>query len=235
LIDQNSTFTVDPTDNKGATIWTLDNVNQLYTQQWFYRLTPGGPVNSINCLGTPIVTPDSNGQAVDIKYTPSGFSVTLAYTLYGGSPGSGSSDVSEVFRIQNNTSTALNFTLFEYSDFDLVPNRDDDRAAHINTNFVQQWDNTSQLVVSESVVRPPDRWYVGAGAYTITGDLPNSAASYGPADCAWAFQWDLLVPANGSIAFSKNKMFSTNIPEPMSVVLGVMGLMAVGGFRRFRK
>jgi len=233
LIDGNSTFSIDPMDNSGATVWTLDGIDQLYIQQWYYQTATGG-VQSINNLGTPVVTSTFGGQGVDIKYSPAGYNVTLGYVLYGGATGSGSSDVSEIFRIQNNGTSALSFKLFEYSDFDLsgYDSRSDDRASHVNANTVTQWD--ADLRVTESVVRPPDRWQIGY-PFAITGDLTNASASFGPADCAWAFQWDLVIPVGGSVVFSKDKAFSPNIPEPMSVMLGVMGLATVSGFRRLRR
>ena len=231
LVDGNSTFTVDPTSDSGATVWTLDDIDQLFQQQWYYRLADG-QVLSINNLGTPVVNLAAGGQSVDVKYQANSFDVTLAYTLYGGAAGSSASDVSEIFRIQNTSDCTLYFDLFEYSDFNLQPLDNDDYAAHVNANAISQWDGTH--VVTESVVRTPDHWQIG-NPFVITGDLSDGAAFIGPTDCAWAFQWNLVVPTGGSVVFSKDKAFTTSIPEPMSVVLGIMGLSAVSGFRRLRR
>jgi len=232
LTDCNSTFVIDPTDNLGAATWTVDGVDQLFTQQWFYRLGSAGTVYSINQLGNPVVNPYLGTQGVDIKYTQNTFTVNLGYTLTGGSAGSGASDVSEIFRIKNTGTSVLSFDLFEYSDFDLKPFINDDYAMHVNQNTVSQWD--TMHVVTESVVRIPDRWQV-SNPFVVSGDLSNSAAFIGPTDCAWAFQWNLVIDPGSSVVFSKNKAFTANIPEPMSMLLGVMGLATVAGFRRFRK
>jgi len=232
LTDGNSTFTVDPTDNSGATYWSLDNVDQLYMQQWFYRLGPQAGVQAINTIGTPTVNQFLGTQGVEINYYANTYQVTLTYTLTGGSEGSGTSDVSEVFRIKNTGTTALNFDLFEYSDFDLQPNRSDDSALRLNANTIKQWDGVH--VVQESVVRTPDRWQI-SNPFAITGDLSNSSGFLLNTDCAWAFQWNLVVAPGSSVVFSKDKAFSSNVPEPMSVMLGIMGLGAVSGFRRLRR
>lgn len=237
LKDQNSTFLVDPLDNRGATLWTLDDVNQLYTQQWYYRLTD--EVNTIDCFGNPVVVRSQDEKSVSITYTPAGLNVYLGYELQGGPTGSNVSRVRESFRLENLGTEDLVFTLFEYSDFDLYPFFSNDKAERVSPTAVTQWDPTG-LRVNESVERTPSHWYIGPGNYKITGDLPDSQAIWGEpngADCAWAFQWDLVVPVGGSIEFTKCKYFGpdTQIPEPMSVVLGIMGLAAVGGLRRLRR
>jgi hypothetical protein len=230
LTNQNSLFQIDPTAEMGASVWQVDGLDHLFMQQWFYRLSSGGSVLSINNLGAPAVTV-SGTNYVQIGYAPAGFAVTLGYTLYGGSAGSGFSDVAETFRIENLGGSPLHFDLFEYSDFDLRPYGSDDSAEHVNANMVQQWDSAYQ--VSESVARTPDRWQISA-PFAITGDLTNSTSPSLNTDCAWAFQWNLVVPAYGSIAFAKEKTIMP-VPEPSSLLALASCLAGMCAFRRRRR
>jgi hypothetical protein len=54
----------------------------------------------------------------------------------------------------------------------------------------------------------------------------------GPGDVTWALQWDLIIPAGGSLGISKDKSRHINfVPEPSSLALA--GLSAVVlAFRR---
>jgi hypothetical protein len=43
---------------------------------------------------------------------------------------------------------------------------------------------------------------------------------YGPADATWAYQWDVIIPRNGTFQISKDKNLNARvIPEPASLVL----------------
>lgn len=244
LTHNNSQFTIDPAAAEGASVWSLDQIDQLYIQQWYYKLSPTGPVYAIGSLGTPaqetFTVPLGGGEGLVTTYTTSGFKVSISYTLRGGAPESGSSDISEQFSIVNTSNQSLYFSLFEYSDFDLMPNVTDDRGMFTDSNTVEQWDG--QHLVRESVVRTPTHYEIGhykeVSADMFGGNLHDSVCdeAVGPTDLAWAFQWDMNIAAGNSVDFSKDKAFSANsVPEPISVLLGVMGLATVSGFRRFRK
>lgn len=230
LSHKNSVFQLDPTDASGATVWSLDGVDHLFTQQWFYLSATGG-VQSINTLGTPVVS--NNGRDLYVTYSPTGCVVEVAYHLVGGEAGSHSSDVGETFSITNSGASALQFTLWQYSDFDLMPLAGDDSAQLVNNTTVQQWDFGH--TVTEVVSRVPDRWQI-SNPFAVTGNLTNASAFLGPTNCAWAFQWNLTVDPGSIIEFSKNKTFSVFIAEPGCLVTLAAGLaMLVGELRRRRK
>ena len=66
-------------------------------------------------------------------------------------------------------------------------------------------------------------------------DFGTTAGTVGPGDVEFAFQWDLSIPAGGSVTISKIKQLQVNvIPEPTTFALSFMGL-ALLAVRKLRK
>jgi len=77
---------------------------------------------------------------------------------------------------------------------------------------------------------------LGDGAPTLLSDLPAvGGATLGPGDMTWAFQWDRTVGPGGSFTISKDKMLSVAIPEPSTLVLALLGLLALAGPLAWRR
>src|SRR5258707_9537392 len=66
LSDKNSSATIDPSSQNGMFNWTVNGVNQL-AQQWFwYRVGSTGPESSINTLSLLSATAsDTNGNGLN--------------------------------------------------------------------------------------------------------------------------------------------------------------------------
>ena len=51
LTDFNSTVVIDPTSQAGMYTWTVDGVDQMWQQWFWYRIGSAGPEQSIDTLG----------------------------------------------------------------------------------------------------------------------------------------------------------------------------------------
>ena len=60
LSDGNSSVAVSPDTQAGMYNWTINGVNILYQQWFWYRVGDSGPEKSIDTLGTPTTTVSSD-------------------------------------------------------------------------------------------------------------------------------------------------------------------------------
>ncbi len=234
LSDENSTADFDPS-GPGQTSWVVDGTQQLFQQWFWYRIGTSGPESQLSALAAPVV--NSTASTLNAVYTGPTLKVTTTYSLLGGSTGSGTSDLSEQIRLQNLTGAPLTVTFFEYVDLDLGGDADDDYVEFTNLNTATQWEGPA--IMSETV----DTLLGAATTHREVNFFANTANSLndggttilndnmgpiGPGDVTWAFQWDFVIPANGSKFISKDK--ALHVPEPMS-----MGFLALGSLLCFRR
>src|SRR5262249_31783056 len=119
LTSSNSSVTIDAGSDWGMSNWTVDCVDQLYRQWFWYCVGDSGkerPVNSLSFLGA-----DCGGTGgLSLLYGSSQFRVDLSFSLTGGAWGTHDSDIDEKIKIRNISSSPLQFHLFQYADFDLA-------------------------------------------------------------------------------------------------------------------
>jgi MYXO-CTERM domain-containing protein len=248
LVDGNSTMNIDPTSPLGANSWTVEGQNQLFSQ-WFYYGIGSSAEMSIDNLGTPTVS--STANSATIGYSSAQFDLSITYLLTGGAFGSGTADLNEDIAIINKTGGALDFHIFQYSNFDLedTPGGDNVQLFPGTSPFslAYQWENNTGL--SESVVQNNpqahhgDVGFVDGSPGSILGRLTDGsqttltdwAGPVGPGDVDFAFQWDFLIGAGDTATISKQKNLNINvIPEPSSAALGLLGLGLLAA-RRLRR
>ena len=248
LSNANSTVTIDTSGQDGMNSWVIGGQNVL-NQQWFwFRTGATGPQSSIDTLGTPansLLAPNF------LQSTYSGnpnFSLQVVYSLVGGSAGSGASDLSEQIKIQNLTGGALDFHFFQYANFvpgpggDLVQLSQNARGLY-NEALV----TSGAMTISEDVdtALSPGANEGSAAQYDSTlfnlnntpGLLLNDVASSGPGGTnTWAFEWDKSIAVGGTLIISKdlNVVVAASAPEPGSLALASMGILAFGLLRRLR-
>ena len=203
LSNGNTAVSIDPNSQAGVFAWSVDGVNQLYQQWFWYRLGTSGGESAINAIPNVAVTLSKsnpfladNDTANLFYYTnaanplASDFIVEVKYTLSGGTAGSHTADLDEVINITNHTGNTLNF--FQYSDFDLGQTIGDDILKFVNANAVQQYDTGE--VLSETVVTPAASHYEGNifpvtlnelndGSPTTLDDVPRDRNSAGTCRC----------------------------------------------------
>lgn len=215
--------------------WFTDGVDDLFNQDYYYRigLTPEAPVWTI---GAPIVTQFAP-NALNVAWANNVVRVDITFTLIGGAPGSGTSEIGEIVRVQNLTNGVLPFHLFEYDDFDLGGTAGGDSAMLLNGSTIMQWDNLTTAMVG--TVPPFDRWEIAAFPTILNklndgvpDNLSNGTSPLGPGDMTFAMQWDRNIAARGTFLMSKNKRIEV-VPEPAT--LAALGLGFAALLRRRRK
>lgn len=248
LSDRNSSVKFDTSNPINSYDWRVDGVPHLNTQGFWYRVgnTAEQSLSSlpITFQGATNTNSDPGFDALTIEYAVPAFAVEVKYSLIGAALGSGKSLITENIKIDNTSGGTLDFHFFQYSDFDLLGTPGNDGAVFVDPHAVQQIDGI--LALAETVLTPsPNRREIAAYPATLNSlndGLPTTLASSNvgssiptlPGNWTWAYQWDLSIPAGGSVTIGKAKRIAF-VPEPGSALLlglGVAGLMAMRARRR---
>jgi hypothetical protein len=233
--------------------WSVDNVNHVFQQWFYYRVGDAGGEATINSLthqsSTAFdLTGDGRNDFLRSSYAdPAGrFTIAVSYLLTGGTAGSNQSGLLESILIQNTSANPLPMHFFQYADFDLNNTSPDDALVITGTprNTAHQTDPVMR--VSESVTTPPPSHFeanllnlpnnlvtrLNDGSPTTLADVSGPIAG----DAAWAFQWDFEIPVGQSQIITKSKSIRTgeHIPEPGSIALVLTGLATAAVLRRRR-
>ncbi len=249
LQDENSSVEIDTSNSSGMYDWYIDGVSSL-TQQWFwYRDNTSGMTRelSLDTLtvaleGTTDTDFDGDHDNFFVRFdnrtaqSPATFEIDINYRLAGGLAGSGASDIAETITVNNLTNSALDFTFFQYSDFDLGGVSSNDTIVMTNANTVTQTDGVTTF--SETVVTPAaTRWELDQYSTTLDrlqDDLVtnlSNATSPVSGNATWAFQWDTIIGGNGSFQISKDKNIRA-VPEPATIFLLTTCLLGLAGYRK---
>ncbi len=227
LGDGNSTATFD--NSTGQYSWIVDGAEQLYAQEFYFRLAGYNDevnVNTLTLLGQAI---NDTNTFTDDRYdsistlwgdSASGLEIETTFTLRGGTDGSGVSDLAEQISLTNNGNETIVLSFFQYVDFDLGDDSSDDSGMIVDGNIAQQADD--EFYLSETVVTPAPHAFQ-MGDYEdmselwdngVVDDL-NGDSSY-EGDVAWAFQWNITLEVGDSFLISKDKSI---VPAPGSLAL----------------
>jgi hypothetical protein len=246
LTDGNSSVTLNPSTSTGMNNWTIDGVNVL-NQQWFwYRVGPSGSQATVNTIGTPTVNKTAANQLTTL-YTGSQFSLQAVYSLVGGANGSGTADLGEQIKIQNNTGTALNFYFFQYAYFN-IPNSVVQLGKNVRGLYNEAYVSSGTVNVTEALDTgiSPGANYGEAGVFPSTLNSLNGTPGYILSDvnsasgnATWAFEWGTAtttIAPNGTLIISKDLNIAgvTPVPEPPTWSLVSIGLIGFGMLRHYR-
>jgi len=233
LTSGNSTAQIDTSTNMSS--WIVDGKSQVYEQDWWIRVGEGPQYRLGDYLSASWTQLSDN--VLQGTFTGNGISAIATYILNGGAVGSKTSDIAEILSVTSTGREAV--TIYQYCDFDLGETPDDDYAKLLNQNTIQQTDGTWRM--QESVVpTPPAGWEIGPSNTILSKlqnqsglDLAKTSAQFGPGDATFAWQWDMAV-GQSSLIISKDKHLSS-VPEPFSVMLGLLGFSSIAGYRKLRR
>ncbi len=228
LEDRNSSASFDL--NSGQISWEVDGVSQLFAQEFYFRRsTDQGELllSAANLSLDGILTTDTNPfrddreDAIAQLYNDdNGMQIETIFTLRGGTDGSGRSDLAEQIVIRNFGDSTLSLSFFQFVDFDLGGDIDDDFGEIVNGNTVAQSDDG--FFISETVVTPQPTLFQVGDAIAMSDMLNDDAidtlsgqASY-QGNVAWAFQWDITLESGEAFIISKDKSI---VPAPGSLAL----------------
>ena len=240
LQDHNSTAIIDTQSQAGQSAWTVDGVNQLNKEWFWYRtdaMTHESSIDTLPLVGAftsdtnPFSDPRADNLAALYADPNQQFQIEVGLQLRGGAAGSGRSDLAEQISIHNLSNSPLTFHFFQYVDLDL-----DGNALNDVTNF--QADNTvvqqklGGSMVSETVITPRSSHHeahlVPVTLNSLNDDLPTTlddSNSAGPGNTAWAFEWDTVIAPGGEFQISKDKQLVPDVSTLSMLGVGVLPLI----------
>jgi hypothetical protein len=233
LSDGNSTATIDPTSTAGVEDWTINGVNQL-NQEWFwFRAGSQKGQSSLNSLGVPSITPEGNGATELVYGSSSSLQITVIYSLVGGLDTSKSSDLGDTIEIANNTSKSMKFSFFQYANFNLGDSTTgqtvtiagpSDRATVQGNGYQAVTVASPTPSEFEANVYPNLLNQISSGSTSAT---LTDAASTLAGDGEWGYEWTMTLPSCGAEVITVDQAISgstVSVPEPVSGPIALLGL-----------
>jgi hypothetical protein len=211
LANQDSTASINLGSQGGMYNWTVDGINVL-DQQWFWYRVDGDPTGQHSLDTLPLTYAQFSPSYVSASYTGLSFIIAANFQLYGGTVVSSNALMDEVFLIQNTSNTNLTLHLFEYSNFVLgVPGNDTVNFPYSNSvvqvgSIGSVWETNTAVVTGLPGFVAPMHHEANVYPNTLNSlnqgspDTLNDATNAGPGDVTWAFQWDAIDPPAGDEA-----------------------------------
>jgi hypothetical protein len=231
----------------GASQWTVDGLNQLNRQWFYYRVGASGPempVESINA--TPTINVFNNGATLsrlDVTWANADYSVRTLFQLVGNTAGTGKANLNETITVANTSADNIVFHLFQYSDFNLAGSAGGQSAQYYQNGIGEYYkviQSDGFWSVTETATSPAGLGHFEAALSGITlGSLTDAnpttlsdSQTAGVGDVTFAYEWDVTIAPGGSFQISK---LIAVVPEPSTVALLVSGLFAWQVLRRGRQ
>jgi len=241
LTNGNSSTTIWAASPYSMTDWTVDAVEQLYRQGFWYRAGNDWRENNISTIFSSAVQNSPN--TLNTVYLTGGFKIEISYSLLGGSDGSGGAAIGENIKVTNLTGNSLDFHFFQYVDFDLGGSHLGDTVwleQNLQGYFDKAYQKKGNAFFGDEIVSPAASHGEVGLSQSILTKLDDSFAttlndSVGPVtgDAVWGFQWDFVLAGHESFSIDINKsVYVTPIPEPTALGLLSLGMIMLGVGRR---
>lgn len=240
LSQNDSTVLIDAGAQAGVYNWSVDGVNQL-AQQWFwYRVGSSGPESSIDSISAVAAT-QSGVNKLSTTYANSTISVKAAYSLL--APGNGTATLSELLTVQNTSSASQVYHFFQYSDFDLGGTPGGQSVQFYNngsSTYYEVIQTGASGSMTETAIAPGAATSeVQAGFFPVilnalNDGIPttlNNTLSAGVGDVTYAYEWDATLSPGASLQISK----LLTVPEPSSLALISSGMFVLALLHRRRR
>jgi len=241
LADNNTTLCIDPDSKHGIASWRVDGVNCL-AKQWFWlRFEEDGREQPLDRLGLVAAQLTDTNTLIDPRDDTltawygdlDAFYIQVRLAVHGGLAGSGASDVTEQIAFHNPSGEPVTLSFFQYADLDLGRAARDDTII-IGDGTVLQTD--PGRFVCRTVVTPAPLRCQAAHWWVTLRDLCDDGAivlndDAGPraGDVTWTSQWNLDIPAGGSMQINRGSFL---VPEPATISLLALGAASLSRRRR---
>ncbi|MSN26302.1 MAG: hypothetical protein GJV46_10600 [Geobacter sp.] len=216
----------------GLNSFSVDGVERAWQQWFWYRVGSTGAEASIDTLPKKVATTQPTTSSLLATYTLAGkFDISVRYELTPFATGVGKASLKKTVTITNTSTAALDYHLFEYSDYDISDTGaavgDNDNIEVYNNKVYQ---NGTLLSGNTTYVHdsslPPSKLDIDDGSGSIKADLTDTFPSnfsnlvipyaYG-SDKQFVKQWDLAIPAGQSVSFTITDSFYPTAPITASL------------------
>jgi hypothetical protein len=220
--------------------------DHLFQNMWYYRVagdTREHPIGNYTLAGGQTITAvGSGGGTNQFSYaiTETRFTAQWVGTLFD-STDPGNSTLYQSFSITNPGGSPLSIALFSYADFDVNGTAGGDSATG----------GIPEMTITDSVAGTALYGGLAANAFQVTAfatlrglllnasvdDFNNTGLPFGPGDFTGGFQWNLVIPAGGTVSVDGYLSVGplVPIPEPTSLALTGLGILGVIRYRRRMK
>lgn len=239
LAGQFSSVDINTVAGAGVSNWQVAGVNQLNYHWFYYRVGAAGAESPIqNIDNTPAVIYNALARTLDLTYDNGSYSVRTLFKLNSGA----TPNLSETITIHNHSGADLDFSFFQYSDFDLN-GLAGGQSVQFSTNSVTgqyykaiQTDGTFTVTELVNSASPPishfDAQLANITLASLTDGNPTTlsdSTSAGVGNVTFSYQWDVSLANNESFQISK---LLTIVPEPSSLSLILVTIATAYSIRR---
>lgn len=237
LTDGSSLAKIDTSSPAGMYQWSINGLNQLNNQWFYFRNGASGPQSSIESGALSTTISQSGVNHLNVIYNHGSFGIEIDYTLT--ETGTGQARIDESIRLRNLSGSTLNLYFFQYSDFNLSGTPGGDTLIMDAQNAIQQ-EGTS--AIAEGILDPNATRFeanttggIGSTLYRLNNvsGLALNNVDNAAGDVTWAYEWNFQIGAGETQDILKNKGLTiTLIPEPSSMAILITGLAAWALARR---
>ena len=236
----------------GITQWTIDGVNQLNLQSFYYSVG-SGPAASIYTIGlpsAPVITTNipKTTVALNTTYADSIISVRTLFSIQSSPIGSGNATLAQTLTINNLSATDQVFHFYQYSDFDLggvsggqnLQFTDNGSGKYYQVVQTGSTGITLTGLVTGVSGGSSAQLEVQAGLFdgnkfglgSVNPVTLDNTLTAGPGNAVYAYEWDATLAPGNSITISE---IQAVVPEPSSVALVASGMLALALLNRRRQ
>ena len=238
LSQNDSSVLINAGNQQGVYNWSVDGVNQL-NQQWFWYSAGGSAPASIDSISAVSAT-QSSANKLSTTYANSTVSVKNSYSL--AAPGNGTATLSETITVQNTSAVRQGYQFFQYSDFNLGGVSAGQSVQFYNNGSSSYYEviqtGATGSMVETAIAPGASSSEVQAALYPVlltelNGSSPvnlNNTLFAGPGDVTYAYEWDATLAPGASFQISK----LMTVPEPSSMALISSGMLVLALLRRRR-
>ena len=246
ITDLGSEVTIDPFGN--ITVWRTepDGSDNVFISSYYFR-QEGAPQERlfIDAFGDPVVSQPSD-NALSLAFSDSAFSATLDYSVTGGGVGSNTSTLRRSATLENISNEIVTFTLFDYTDFDILFNPTDqrDQSTLTEPGRIETLSASSILQIITQVTPVPDEYQItdfltllfafrtDDGVTTLDNTPAQGTPFPTPAgDNAFAFGWRVILEPGQSFTATQTSVLSP-VPVPPAAPVFLLGLGGLAWARR---